>query len=179
MRYWKISAITLAAILSSVTPLAYGASDGSLGATSTGTSVISVTVPNLIKISGMADIAFGTYSGTGDLNGNEDVCVYTNKASGTYRVTGSGTGGGGAFTLQSGGNNLAYNVYFNDVAGTTGEAALTAGSALNSQSGASTSSQTCGGSNNANFHVEILSTNLLAVPSGAYSGTLTLVVEPV
>ena len=155
------------------------ASDGTLGTSSSGSASISVTIPNLILISGMADIGFGTYSGVGDLNQNEDICIYTNKAAGTYRVTGSGSGGGGAFTLSDGTNTLAYNVFYNDVTGTTGEQQLTSGTPLGSQNGANTTSQNCGGSNDANYHVQILGTNLLAAPSGAYSGTLTLLVEPV
>jgi hypothetical protein len=158
---------------------AYAATDGTLGSTSTGTASVSVTVPNLIRITGMADFPFGAYGGSGDLNNDQNVCVYTNKASGTYRVTGTGSGGGGAFTLAKGGDTLDYAVYFNDVTGTTGEQPLTAGSALAGQSGANTSSQTCGGGSSANYHVEILETDLLAVPAGAYSGTLSILVEPV
>jgi hypothetical protein len=155
------------------------AADGTLGSTSTGVSTVTVTVPDLIKISSVADISFGTYAGSGDLNANDDVCVYTNKTGGAYRVTGTGSGAAGAFTLASGGNTLSYAVFFNDQSGTTGEQSLTAGTPLGSQSGANTSSLTCGGSNDANFHVRIVEANLLAVPSGAYTGTLSLLVEPI
>ena len=61
----------------------FAATDGTLGTTSTGTSDITVTIPELILISGMADITFGTYAGTGDLDVNEDICIYTNKDAGT------------------------------------------------------------------------------------------------
>lgn len=166
-------------LLTAIPTVAFAASDGTLGATSTGTSTITVTVPNLIRITGMADFSFGTYSGSGDMDQNDNVCVYTNKASGTYRVTASGSGAGGAFSVASGADTLAYGVFFNDVSGTTGEQALTSGSALTGQSGANTTSQTCGGSDNANIHVRFLETNLTAAPAGSYTGTLTIVVEPV
>lgn len=157
---------------------AFAATDGTLGATSTGTSDISLTVPELILISGMADVSFGTWSGSGDLDGNEDVCIYTNKAAGTYVVTATGDGAANAFTVTDGSNTIAYAVAYNDVSGTTGEAALTTNVQSAQQSGADTSSQSCGGSDNANFHVTVTEANLLAAPAGAYSGTLTLVVEP-
>ena len=160
-----------------VTPV-FAATDGTLGTTSTGTSVITVTIPELILITGLADISFGTYGGTGDLNGNDDICIYTNKAAGTYGVTATGDGAASAFTITDGSNTIAYNVYFNDVSGTTGETQLITNTANTSQTGANTSSQNCGGGANANFHVEMLEANLQAAPAGAYSGTLTLVVAP-
>ncbi|MDC0359040.1 hypothetical protein OAO01_09510, partial [Oligoflexia bacterium] len=144
----------------------------------TGTADISVTIPDLIRITGMADIALGTYSGVGDLNGNEDVCIYTNLAAGTYVVTATGDGAANAFTITDGSNTIAYNTYFNDQAGTTGEVQLTTGTQSAQQSGANTVSLTCGGGDTGNYHVEVLAANMSLVPSGAYSGTLTLVVEP-
>ena len=157
---------------------AMAASDGTLGATSTGTADISVTIPPLIQISNMADIAFGSYSGTGDLNGNQDVCIYTNLAAGTYVVTATGSGAANAFTVTDGSNTIAYNVYFNDTTGTTGEVQLSTGSQSAQQSGANTSSATCGGGDAANYHIEMLETNLQTAPAASYTGTLTLVVEP-
>jgi hypothetical protein len=126
----------------------------------------------------MADLALGNWSGSGDEEDDEDVCIYTNKAAATYYVTASGSGAASAFTLASGGNTLAYSVYFNDVTGTVGEAQLTATTKSAQQTGANTSSQTCSGGNNANFHVVIAEAALLAAPSGAYTGTLTLLIEP-
>ncbi len=156
----------------------FAATDGSLGLTSTGTADLEVEIDELMLISGMADLNFGTWTGSGDLNQNENICVYTNQASGNYTVTATGDGAGSAFTLTDGSNTLPYNVYFNDVSGMAGEVALTATTANTAQGGAHTTSQTCGGGNNANYHVEIEDTALAAVPSGTYSGTLTIVVEP-
>ena len=179
MRLPKVLALSALVLGAAFSKSAYAVTQGTLGLTSTGVAAISVTVPNLIKITNMADIAFGTWSGSGDLNSNVDVCVYTNKASGTYRITATGSGAASAFTLASGGNTLPYNVYYNDVSGTTGAVQVTAATVLNGQTGAHVTSQTCGGSNTGNYHVEILDASLQAVPSGAYTGTLTLVVEPV
>lgn len=94
-------------------------------------------------------------------------------------MTASGSGASNAFTLASGSNSLAYSVFYNDASSTTGEAAVTAGTVLSGQSGANTTSVNCGGGSNANFHVRIAESNLLAAPAGAYTGILTLFVEPV
>lgn len=157
---------------------AMAASDGSLGADSTGTSTVTVTVPTLVKITGLANITFGTWSGSGDLNDDEDVCVYTNLAAGTYYITASGSGAADAFTLASGGDTLAYRVYFNDEDGTTGEAELTATTKSAQQTGAHVTSQTCVGGDTGNYHVQIEASELSTVPAGSYSGTLSLLVEP-
>lgn len=167
----------LAVLLSPGT--AFGATDGSLGATSTGSSTVTVTVPNLIRITGISDIALGSFSGSGAMTGFDDVCIYTNLAAGTYQVTATGSGTSSAFTLASGGNTLAYSAYWNDTSGTnTGEAQLTATTPLTTQSGANTSSETCSGGTNARFRVLIAEAALLAAQAGSYTGTLTLAVEP-
>lgn len=153
-------------------------SDGTLGVTSTGTADMTVTVDELMLITGMASLNFGTWTGSGDLTQNENVCIYTNQATGLYTVTASGSGAASAFTLTDGGNTLAYTVYFNDVSGIVGEVQLNTTVANNTQTGANTASQTCGGGNNANYRVNIASAALAAAPSGIYTGTLTIVVEP-
>lgn len=173
IRFFLIAACAL------LIPTLARAADGTLGTTSTGTSTVSVTVPNLVLITDVGNLALGTWSGSGDEEGDDDVCIYTNKAAATYFVTASGSGAASAFTLASGGNTLAYEVYFNDQSGTTGETQLTTTVKSGAQTGADTTDQDCnGGGLNANFHVVIPEANLLAAPSGAYSGTLTLLIEP-
>lgn len=174
---------TQAALIAAVAlifPLsAFSATNGSLGTTSTGSSDISVTVPDLVRITGISDRAFGTWNGSSTMDSNDDVCIYTNKAAATYYITATGSGTGGAFELDDGSSNvLPYHVYYNDVTGTTGEVEQTTAIKSAQQSGADTSSQTCGGGNNANYHVRIVNTDLLVVPSGTYTGTLTIVVSP-
>ena len=58
------------------------ATDGTLGATSTGTLDISVDVEDLVRISGLSDILL-TFdaTGTGDVVGSSTACVYRNIAS--------------------------------------------------------------------------------------------------
>lgn len=156
---------------------AKAATDGTLGATSTGSLVVTITVPPLLRVTGLADRALGTWNGSSDMNSNDDVCIYSNVTSGSYKVTATGTGTGGAFTLANGGSALPYKVFWNDVTGTTGEVELTAGTALTGQTGYNNTSQTCGGGSNADFHIRILATELSNVPSGAYTGNVSFLIE--
>ena len=170
----KIPCIRLLLVILFPAVPAAAATDGALGATSTGTAGITVSVPGLVRIAGLADLSLGTWSGSGDVNGNDDVCVYTNIASGTYRITVTGNGAGNSFRAASGGNTLPYHVYWNDQTGTTGQVEVTAGTTLTNQN---TTSSACA-SATGNFQVKILSTDLAVVPSGGYTGTVSFLVEP-
>lgn len=172
----KVSYLTLLCLTLGST--AFAATQGTLGETSTGSSDLSIEIPEFVRISDVGDLAFGSYGGSGDVNGNDDLCIYRNNPAATYFVTASGDGAASAFSMTDGTNTIAYNVYFNDASGTTGEALLTTNSKSTQQSGANTSALDCGGSNNANFHVEILEANLMSAAAGSYNGTLTMVAEP-
>lgn len=166
---------------------AWAATQGSEGVTSSGTSDISVVVPKLVKITGIADLS-QTYNGSaGGFDQNDDVCIYSNMdtSSGLYtvRITGSNnpkatspTAGfyvGNATTDQE----IAYTVKWNDVTGTTGEAAVTSGSDLTTQNGFS-NSVTCGGGNDANFHVQMTQAALLGLRPATYTGRITILITP-
>ncbi|MBL7661362.1 hypothetical protein JNK13_01290 [bacterium] len=168
--------LVVGALMSTTTALA--ATDGTVGATSTGTANITLTIPKLIKLVGLADFAFGTYTGTGDFNGNENVVVSTNygTAARTYRIRATGSGASSAFTLTDGSQTIPYAVYWNDATGTSGRVALTTNINLTAQGGAS--KPLSSSSDNANYSVEILEANMQSVDAGAFSGTLTLVVTP-
>ena len=156
---------------------AYAATQGTLGATSTGTADITVTISEQYRISSLQDYTFGTYAGTGDLTSNDDVCVYHN-GDGLYTVTATGSGAANAFTVTNGSNTIAYGVAFNDQTGVVGQTALTTGNASATQSGANVTSSDCSsGGLSANLEVELLEAALQAAPAGAYTGTVTVVVQ--
>lgn len=148
---------------------AMAATQGTAGATSTGTAVVSVTIADIVQISDMNDFAFGTYSGTGNLNGTDNVCIYRN-GTGNYTVTATGSGAANAFTMTDGTNTIAYSVSLDG-------ANLTTGTATN-QTGAHATSANCGGTPNKALAVNVLAADLQAAPAGAYTGTLTLLVAP-
>ena len=156
----------------------FAASDGSVGTTSTGTTVISATIPKLIRARSFADFNLGSYSGTGDVNANDDLNISTNYGTSarTYTVRATGSGAASAFTITDGTQTIAYNVYYNDATGTGGRVAMTTNVNLTAQTNASKplSDTTL----NANLSIEILQANLQAVDAAAFTGTITLLFTP-
>lgn len=157
---------------------AMAATDGTIGTTSTGTANISLTIPKLIRARSFADFSLGTYTGTGDLDGNDDLNISTNYGTGTrtYQVTPAGSGAAGAFTITDGSETIAYNAYFNDATGTAGRVALSNGTALTAQGNAAKPLSTA--TLNANLSVNVPEANIQAVGNGTYTGTITLVFAP-
>ncbi len=167
----------------------HGAVQGASGTSSTG-SVDIVYVQGLnVRISGLADLPLGIWSGAGALAANDDICIGRTgvpgfSTSGTYRILASGEGEPGdpaAFTLSNGIGRIHYRAFFNDQTGTAGRQELVGGLALTGQSS--------GGSayvlnmlfncavQNANVSVEVPAAEL-AGAAGTYIGTLTLVLIP-
>ncbi len=162
---------------------AFAASDGTLGATSSGSTNVSLTVPELIRVSGIDNLTLNPYS-SGDVDLTTDVCIYTNDEDGQYDVTISGDGGPNqAASFQIGDaattDDMTYTAAWNDVSGTnTNETAVTHGNELTVQTGANTTSQTCSGGSSARLHINITEAEVLAQAAGTYIGTITILVEP-
>jgi len=152
--------------------------DGDLDTTSEGSTTMQLEVARLVKISNLVDINFGTYSGSGALEADKDVCVWTNHPDATYVVTASGDGTDSAFTLSSGTEVVGYLVYWNDTTGTVGNSVLAKGEVSATMSGANTASLSCAGTDNANYQIRILEEDLLSVKPGAYIGVVTFVIAP-
>ncbi|MFO0989289.1 MAG: hypothetical protein U1F37_18320 [Alphaproteobacteria bacterium] len=166
--------LSLAALLGAAPALA--ATQGTVGSTSTGSVTINATVPNLVRITNLDDINLGTWSGSGDMTGSDNVCVWSTTRK--YNITATGSGAAGAFTLSDGGTNtVAYSVQWAQTSGASTGTALTSGTALTAQN-TSTTSTTCSGGSNSTLIVKILDAALQAAPAASYSGTLTLVVAP-
>lgn len=168
---------SLVAVACSSTEL-YAATDGVVGGQTTGVASIAVTVPELIRITGLVDFNLGTYSGTGNINRNDNISIAGNDKSSapTYRVTAFGTGTASAFSIASGTNTISYRVFFNDKVGTGGAAEMTSGVPLIGRTGIHKSFSTT--SDNSNYRIHIAESILRNAPAGLYSGVLTLVVEP-
>lgn len=162
------------------------ASQGSAGATSSGTVEIGIAVNRSIIIQGLRDFNFGLWrNGDGTLIDNDNVCVAKTSNFGTYGIRAAGDGDGfdpAAFTLSNGFDQINYNVYWNDQTGTAGTQQLTPGLIEHGQ--VETAFHViiaaifgiC--ANNANVQIEIPDTELSSAVGGAYSGTLTLLVIP-
>jgi len=180
----KITVMMGAALFFS-SPL-YAFSDGDPGETSTGTSDISVTIPNLVRISGMADIT-ATYTGAaGGVDENFDLCVYSNMDTGgagsySVRMTSTSPWGGAQadeFVISNAANTaeVEYAVEWNNQAG-TGGSSVDYDDPLTGQTGWSNATD-CGGTDNANIRVQMTQADLLAVLPGVYTSTLTVVIAP-
>ena len=158
------------------------ATDGVVGATSTGTLDINVDVEDLVRISALSDI-FITFdaTGTGDITGSSTACVYRNGA-GTYEVNATGSGAANAFTIQDAAptpTTVAYTVAWDDDVSGAAAAGVTSGTPLTGQTGADTVSDSCAtGGANAFVEITIPRASLVAAPAGTYNGTLTLEIAP-
>lgn len=73
------------------------ANDGAVGATATGSSRITLTIPSRALVTGIKDITFGPYDGT-DLTGTSPACI-SRKGPGSYGITLTSENGG--FVLTS------------------------------------------------------------------------------
>lgn len=183
------TAAALAGCLLSGAGTAFAATQGTttLGS-STGTVDVVVTTGLVARISGLNDIDLGTWSGSGDLSGSDNLCIGRSGvglfANGAYRVRLDGDGDPSdihAFTLSNGADLLYYNVAFNDGTG-TGGTPVTGGVMLSGQSGFGFWQFLnvlfgCA-VNNANIEVTIPANELQSVPGGNYTGTLTVVLIP-
>ena len=163
------------------TGLSIAATQGTLGSTSTGTANVTLTIPSLYRISGLTDLSLGTYSGSGTMTANEDVCVYSN-VNGTYRVniTGNSTLSPAAFAVQNAGNTayIPMAVKWNGVIGTTGNAAITYNVPLAATGANQTTTDCSTGGLSADLQVSLLQSDLLKAPASVYSSILTILIEP-
>lgn len=159
--------------------VAVASTQGTLGATSTGSVDISATVPGRVQISGLSDVAFGTVDPTVAASNAQNVCVWSNTSGRGYSLTATGSGAANAFTLTDGTNTLAYAVEWSDSSGQSAGTALTTATALMGLTSTATSPDCSSGpASSASLIVKLTAADLQAAVAGSYTGTLTLVVAP-
>lgn len=144
------------------------ANDGEVGVSSTGDLEVRLMIPDLIRLSGLQDIDLGTYSGDGqDLTGSSTACVRRNSA-GSYSIT--GTSANGSYQMVSGSESIPYTV-------TWGGAVLVYNTPLINQVADSGSLNSCPDVQD-RLEITVQGSDMDAVPSGAYTDTLILMVAP-
>ena len=136
------------------------------------------------RITGLADVNFGTINTFSDQTIGQNVCIYSVFGNSTllrpYSVRATGDGTGGAFTLASGARTLPYEVRWDDAANQTTGTQLTSGVNAAGFANGSTSQTCAGGSGgeNASLIVTITGTSLATATAGTYTGVLTIVITP-
>ena len=170
----------VAALAVSMAGTANAATQGSLGATSTGSVSISASIANRVRISGLSDVAFTNADPSVDASNAQNVCVWSNTSTKGYRVTASGSGTAGAFTLANASLTVPYAVEWSASSGQSTGSTLTNGVAFTGLTSTATNANCASGpSSSASLIVKILSSDLQTMQaSTSYSGTLTLLVAP-
>ena len=102
----------------------FAATQGTEGATSTGSVDITAVNGEFALIFGLDDVDLGSWSGTGDLSADEQICVAVSSTIATFlgqprsyrlRATGDGTAANpNAFTLSNGVEQINYRVMLTD-----------------------------------------------------------------
>lgn len=171
-------ASALCALLGTVPALA--SSNGTLGATSTGTVTITASVANRAQITGLSDIAFTNVDPGTTATQAQNNCVWSNTATKGYSITATGSGTSGAFTLANGALSVPYTVQWSGSSGQSSGTALTAGTALGGLTSTAVN-PTCSSSpsTTSSLVISIAAGNLQSMTSAtSYTGSLTLLVTP-
>lgn len=166
--------LALLATLTVVVGSANAATDGTLGATSTGTSDISLIKESSVQITGVDDIDLGTQGVLlSDVTGSDDVCVFS--SSGSYTVTVTTTNG--SFVLADTGTatDIPYDLTWTVA---TVPQTLTYNTASSSVAG-DQADPTCATGTNATFEVGVPTAGFNSADPGTYIDTLTLMISPV
>lgn len=158
--------------------------NGSLGNTSTGRLDITFALGVAGVIVDLRDFNLGSWSGSGDLRDNDDLCIGTTGTS-EYIIRADGQGAGNNFVLSNGTNQIAYRVFWNDTTGTAGNFELAPGvQSTNLTNPPNTfvslggGAYACTGARDANVEVLVEESVLQAAEAGTYAGVLTLTMVP-
>ena len=133
-----------------------------------------------VRVNKLVNAAFGTIANfTIDQTRSQNVCVYTTPLGTRYQVTATGNGTGGAFTLASGANTLAYEVQWAATSGQTVGTTLNPGVPLTFLTTTATiSGCTTGPATSASLITILRTAAIGSARSGNYTGVLTLLLRP-
>ncbi len=156
----------------------YAATDGTTGTTSSGTTVVTLNIPDLVSITKLSDMTLAEYGGTGNWEPSSTACIYRNGTA-TYDVTVSGNKTGGFLVSTGAGGTAAQDIVFTATWDDgDGADAITHGVVKADAANANTTSLSCGGGTNATLAIVITEAAIFAKVPGAYTATLTVLIEP-
>jgi spore coat protein U-like protein len=164
--------LTIIASALVVSGSALAASDGTLGTSSAGESIVTIIKDNAVLISDVNDIDLGAHAAlAADAVESDDVCIFSSTTN--YNVTIDSANGG--FRLMDGTEEIPYGLTWSANGGTA--ATVADGTAITGLAGNSTSLD-CASGTNATFEVTVASADFNSAVPGSYSDTLTLTVAP-
>jgi len=168
----NILAISLAAVFTFGGSAMADTTDGTIGTTSEGTADVSLTIPAFAQVTGMTDLAFGSWSGTGDQTATDTVCVYDN-SDGAYDVTFTGSAGFVMASTATVADTVAYSVVYNDG---TSDLTMVSGTAQGAV-GANTTATDCSSTDTGTITLTIAEATLAASTAhNDYTDVLTMLV---
>lgn len=167
----KIKALVAGVALAAVGGQAMAATDGTYGATSQGSAIITATVGNMVRVSAIQDV---TLTAAGGWVGTGNACVFNNVGT-AYNVTlttANPTATPGEFSLAGPGGQQVYTVNWNGVAAASGTQQGSTGATQVADCGAP-------GNTNASYTVSAAGSIGTVLPvNGVYTDTLTILVAP-
>lgn len=145
--------------------------------TDTAQVTLTVTIPDSIQVTQLDDIYLGSFDAVSDLSGSDSLCVFR-RGGGPYGVRITGSGPGGAFTLEHNTSSIPFSVTWNDGGGAQ---PVDPGVLISGLSNAYSGDPQCagGGANNATVGVQVLASDIAAsaTETGPHVGVLTITVE--
>ena len=144
-------------------------------------ATISATIPAFVRVSSVSDIILSPITFDSPIIGNTSVCIYSNTITplGSYYVTAiSANASGGSFRISNGASFIEYSAYWNTTSAPSQTTALVSGTKTGQLLGASGTSLNCGGSNNANFNIQISTAQISGKPPATYTDVVTLLISP-
>lgn len=145
------------------------------------TSIISVTIPALVQLSGLNNITLLPINFSSPITGNTTACIYTNITTplGSYYITAtSANASAGTFRVNNASKYVTYSAYWNNSSAALQSTPLTSGVKTAQQTGGSTTSLTCGGIPNANFNISFSTAQITGASPLTYTDTVTLMISP-
>lgn len=157
-----------------ITKNAWSATDGGLGSSSEGTSVITIVKQDAVQITGIDNLEMGIRGGSlsTDLSVSDAVCVFSSTAG--YNLTVTSANNDFILTDAGASTDIPYSLEWTTSASTQ---TLLYNTALLGLTGDSNSLD-CGGSTNATISVSLTPASFNAAEPGSYQDTVTILVQP-
>ena len=134
-----------------------------------------------VRISSLSDVPLGTISNfTSDYVRTQSVCLYAKAPpADNYRITATGSGSGGVFSLSSGNDTLPYYVQWSNASDQSNGTLLSPNTPLTGLPNFARSPDCSNGpATTASLIVTVRSSDLAGAIAGSYRGSLTLLVAP-